>query len=155
MLWVIIQIAIFSALLLPSEDVDFTAPSWAEVPLVLIFIAGWLILLKAVYDLRRSLAVDPNPKKDGTLITDGIYSAIRHPMYLGVWLVFGSSILRSGSFMKVRLFILLLIFFVIKMWHEENLLLKKYPKYKKYKSSTGAFIPKLPIPLHKSTREKK
>ena len=143
MRWIVVQIVIFSTLLLPSESIDFVAPSWTATPLTLVFITGWAILLRAVYNLRKSLSIAPNPKKDGKLVTQGIYSVIRHPMYLGVWLVFGSSILRSGSFMKVRLFVLLVIFFLVKVWHEERLLLTAYPKYKQYKDKVGAFFPNL------------
>ncbi len=64
-------------------------------------------------------------------------------MYLAVWFIFGGGVLRSGSYVKVILFLALIVFFIIKTKHEEKLLIEKYPGYEKYKKQVGTYCPKI------------
>jgi protein-S-isoprenylcysteine O-methyltransferase Ste14 len=73
---------------------------------------------------------------EGDLITKGIYSKIRHPMYLGFicWLV-GFPLFNGGQFSLI-----LSIPFIINVlfWRylEEKELVKRFPGYNDYKKST-------------------
>lgn len=73
---------------------------------------------------------------DGDLITTGIYSTIRHPMYLGfiLWLV-GFPIYFGASFSMV---LSLLFIANILFWRhlEEKELEKRFPSYPDYKKTT-------------------
>lgn len=73
---------------------------------------------------------------DGDLITKGIYSKIRHPMYLGfiLWLI-GFPIFFGAIFS----FILSLLFMVnVLFWRylEEKELVERFPTYLDYKKTT-------------------
>lgn len=73
---------------------------------------------------------------DGDLITKGIYSKIRHPMYLGFicWLI-GFPVFFGGlySFILSFIFIANILFW---KYLEEKELVKRFPAYSDYKKST-------------------
>lgn len=143
MIWVIIQALLFAVLIFPSYTAHFNIPDWYSYIDRGLTVLGFLILLRAAYDLRKSLAVAPTPKENGQLQVRGIYGYIRHPMYLAVWLILGSGAIASGSYSKIAVFSLLVVFFIIKTRHEEKLLIDKYKDYNKYMKSVGAYLPRL------------
>jgi len=143
MIWVFVQAILFILLMFLPLDGQFVMSSWLNSFALFVSFSGLLILMKAIYDLRRSLSVAPAPSKNGKLQTKGIYKLIRHPMYLAVWFIFGGGVLRSGSYVKVILFLALIVFFIIKTKHEEKLLIEKYPGYEKYKKQVGTYCPKI------------
>lgn len=97
----------------------------------------------AIYNLRHSLSVAPQPIKKGQMEANCIYRYIRHPMYLSVFLVSIGIAINSGSYYKFIIVGLIIIFFRIKTEYEENLLIQKYPDYKKYAQETGRYLPRL------------
>ena len=143
MIWVLIQAILFAGILVLDVGRDFSAHPLLLMVALFATIDGFIILGLAVYNLRHSLSVAPAPNKNGRLQTKGIYSVVRHPMYVAVWLIMAASVINAGSWIKVGLFVLLVIFFVLKTRHEEKLLVKKYPSYKKYMETVGGFIPRI------------
>lgn len=109
----------------------------------LLFTIGVAIGLLGISGLRRSLSVFPTPTDTATLVTDGIYKYIRHPMYTGIILVAVAITLFKPSLLAIVLFTSLLIVLIIKSSYEEKLLLKKFPGYEQYKLRTGRFFIKL------------
>ena len=77
------------------------------------------------------------------LVTNGIYSKIRHPIYLG-WIF-----LNIGGFLLIQnltsLFISIIFtfFWYLEAKSEEKFMNKKFKKYKKYKQKTEMFFPRL------------
>lgn len=95
-----------------------------------LFLIGVIIFLTALFMIKTLETYD------GDLITKGIYSKIRHPMYLGfiLWLV--TAPIFFGS---VFSFILSLLFIGnVLFWRylEELELDKRFPEYKVYKTKT-------------------
>jgi protein-S-isoprenylcysteine O-methyltransferase Ste14 len=136
------QTVLFAVLLFVPAGSSIAIPDWIRVISLALSLLGAVILLRALFDLRHSLAVQPTPLADGKLQTCGMYALIRHPMYVAVWLIFGGIVLRSGSLLKAALFALLVVFFVFKARYEERLLQQKYQGYKDYMKRVGAFLPK-------------
>lgn len=103
---------------------------------------GFLILTLAILQLRNSLTAFPTPKDNSSLITNGLYQYVRHPIYTGILLaVFGYS-LYSTSYSRLSISISLTILFFIKTAYEEQQLTKKFPAYSEYAKKTGRFFPK-------------
>ena len=100
-----------------------------------------MIGLVAIYNLRHSLSIAPQPIKKGQLEAQGIYHYIRHPMYLSVFLVSIGIAVNSGSYAKFVIVALIIIFFRVKTGYEESMLRKKYPSYEKYMKNTGRYLP--------------
>ena len=84
-----------------------------------------------------------SPEKIKKLITGGIYSKIRHPIYLGrILLNLGFLIMFPIAPMILVATIFIIIWFFIAVY-EEKILIEKFGKrYKKYKERVPMFIPK-------------
>jgi len=97
---------------------------------LLLFLIGIIIFLTALFTIKTLESYE------GDLISNGIYSKIRHPMYLGfiLWLI-GFPIYFGSIFS----FILSFLFIAnISFWRhiEEIELEKRFPNYKDYKTKT-------------------
>ncbi len=111
---------------------------------------GWVLLILGLgtitagsISLGDNLTPLPKPRdRKHTLVTDGLYSYMRHPMYGGV--LIGSLGLAVGTDSATRLFLVLLLFFVMdrKADHEEKFLLEKYgSEYVDYQGKVKKLLP--------------
>ena len=104
---------------------------------------GILIVSIAIFQLKVSLTVFPSPKQNAVLVTNGLFSFSRHPIYSGVILFcFGYAIYQT-SYYKLIISSILLILFYFKTLYEERQLTLKFPNYYLYKVKVGRFFPKL------------
>ncbi len=85
----------------------------------------------------------PDPARGGQLITQGVYSRMRHPIYGGVLLTAFGIALMHGHIFVWALVAALYIFFYSKSRYEEAMLLHVYPEYATYLRRTGRFLPRL------------
>ena len=104
---------------------------------------GFLIVILGFGGLGKSLTANPVPLKQGQLITKGIYSRVRHPIYLGLVLATFGMTLSSGSQVKFLFWVLLVALFSVKIKFEEAMLLQTYPGYREYKDRVPGLIPNL------------
>ncbi len=97
---------------------------------ILLFLTGVIIFITALFTIKTF------ENYNGDLITKGIYSKIRHPMYLGfiLWSI-GLPIYYGAiySFILSFLFIANILFW---KYLEEIELKKRFPGYKDYKTNT-------------------
>jgi len=84
-----------------------------------------------------------HPDEVKKLIMGGIYSKIRHPIYLGrILLNVGFLIIIPILPMLIIAIAFILVWFLLALY-EETVLIKKFgKKYKKYKKKVPMFIPK-------------
>ncbi len=107
-----------------------------------------LILIGAVAGLAGKKALgknrrpSPEPRTDSSLVTTGIYSIIRHPMYLSL---IALGIGWSFIWMSMAALVASIVFAVFldrKARLEEELLCERFPvEYKEYMKKTWRFIP--------------
>jgi len=109
----------------------------------LMFTAGIAIMITAAIKLGRGLTATPEPSKRGQLITTGLYSIVRHPIYTGLLLVVFGITLRSRNILILLLAIAFSIFLHFKANWEEQRLEAVYSEYSAYKKTTGKLFPKL------------
>ena len=115
-------------------------PLWTLLGLLFVVVSGGLALA-AFRSLGRSFRVAPAPKQEATMVTQGIYGTLRHPMYTAiVSLAIGTFLLRSSWEVGVSAAALVL-FYLLKARYEEKLLLEHYPEYGKYRNRTRGVIP--------------
>ena len=101
---------------------------------------GVLALLK---NNLGNFNIRPDIKEDCTLITDGIYGYIRHPMYTSVLVsTLGLSILYLNK-VTLTIYAILLVNMLIKMFYEESLWKCHSDEYEVYKQNTSRLIPKI------------
>ncbi|NBO26387.1 MAG: isoprenylcysteine carboxylmethyltransferase family protein [Actinobacteria bacterium] len=109
-----------------------------------IVIAIGLILLFAGFrGLGKSLTANPVPNQDGVLVTKGIYSVVRHPIYLGLLIITFGLVVSSGVWGQIIVWVALAMLLVYKMRWEEVLLTAKYKDYAEYMTKVPAIIPGL------------
>ena len=105
---------------------------------------GALVLITSFIRLGKSLTANPVPKEDGQLVTSGLYSRVRHPIYFGLLLLAFGVVLDAGWWPQIVVALMLYLLLNIKAQFEESLLEKKYPDYKQYMLKTPRFFPRLP-----------
>ena len=98
----------------------------------LIIIALMLIIVSAK-ELGKSLSPMPRPKENSKLITSGIYSIFRHPMYYSLIIISFSLFIKSFSIYNLILSILLTFIITNKIKIEEEYLIRKFNNYTLYK----------------------
>jgi protein-S-isoprenylcysteine O-methyltransferase Ste14 len=110
--------------------------------LTLMAVAGAILLVSFVA-LGNSLTASPLPKQRGTLVTTGLYSYVRHPIYSGLLLLSLGVVLDAGWWPQAVVAIMLFLLLRIKAQFEETLLRKAYPRYAAYAAKTPMFFPRL------------
>jgi protein-S-isoprenylcysteine O-methyltransferase Ste14 len=108
----------------------------AEVPFAIRLIGLIIVAAGVVVFLTALFTIKTLESYEGDLITTGIYSKLRHPMYLGfILLLTGLPVFTESPY----LLILSVLFSAnILYWRslEENELDRRFPGYKSYKCST-------------------
>lgn len=109
---------------------------------LLFFILGGILNLLADKDFKRFNTTVKPFEYSTKLVTNGVFSISRNPMYLGMILfLFGESILLGslGPFLITIIFMLLIYFTFIKV--EEGMLLEKFnEEYADYKNKVRRWI---------------
>lgn len=114
---------------------------WSTVPVAVVVaaeavvLAGYLIfvvVIRANRFLSRTVEVDTGQK----VITTGPYAIVRHPMYVGVLLLYLFTPIALGSYWALIPFGLTGAAFPIRILNEENVLLRDLAGYGDYMKKT-------------------
>lgn len=141
-LFVLVQGVLLVALLLLPASSNVPSPVAAIGDIV--ELAGIIVLILSVYDLRKSLTALPAPTRNGQLQVRGLYRYVRHPMYVGVLTLSLGIAISGNTLLHYLLVAALYVLFTYKARYEEKLLIAKYPGYKSYMQRTPRFIPRIP-----------
>lgn len=99
------------------------------------------IALAAGAALGRTLTPSPIPKADGQLVTGGVFSLVRHPIYSGL-LVLGLGLVVIGaSVLHLLAWVALLAVLMTKSRFEERMLADQYADYRTYAARVGRLVP--------------
>jgi protein-S-isoprenylcysteine O-methyltransferase Ste14 len=91
--------------------------------------------------LGRNLSPFPKPIEGGSLVTNGVYGMVRHPIYTGLILgTLGWGLLMSSA-LGLLLAVVLFLFFDRKSRREEAWLMEAYPGYAEYRARVKKLIP--------------
>jgi len=136
---------IFAAPFLTSAWSGWAAP-WNRVGQIvgaLLIGAGGLLAVAGLLSLGNNLAAVPHPKDDATLIEQGPYKFVRHPIYSGIILGALGWGLFMNSWFTILLALLLFLFFDIKSRREEKALSAKFSAYPAYQQRVRKLLPYL------------
>lgn len=120
--------------LLPGFDYRF---QWSSVPLWLVMagtvvmIAGYVIFFLVLRQNSYASRVIEIQKKQ-KLIDTGLYSVVRHPMYLSTTLIYLSMPLVLGSYFAYIPMVLFVALMPIRILNEEKMLEKGLKGYRQY-----------------------
>ena len=116
-----------------------TAPIFTVIS-ALIMLAGSVFTAIALRFLGRSFSITPEARQ---LVTGGLYSVVRHPMYLGEMLGSAGLLLQALSPFTMIVFIAFCALQVKRMEYEEKVLQQVFPDYTLYRMKTARLIPKV------------
>lgn len=128
------SIVFVAAFLIPGLDMRY---GWSSVPLVVVIcadvvvLAGYLLII-AVFKQNRFASRTVEVATDQVVVTTGLYSRVRHPMYAGVCLLYGASPLALGSYWALFPIAFLPLLINIRMKNEEAVLREKLHGYAEY-----------------------
>ena len=129
---------LFIAPLIPQSRFDI---SYAlSIPIgITLFILGWIIIIFAFF----KIGVIPSLRKKSNLITSGIYSIIRHPIYSGTLIsVLGWNILFKSIISMIYFPLLCLLYIFATVLEEKGLIEEYSDEYVDYKKKvTKRLIP--------------
>lgn len=136
MSWVIVQLVLLIIFaLLPGSAMFWTSPGLGCIAI------GTLVIAWSSLRLGRSLTPFPTPVPGGRFTGTGPYRFVRHPMYLGVFLIAAGFADATHSVPRAALAVVLAVFFDAKARHEERALRDRYPAYASYANRTRKFLP--------------
>ena len=124
--------------LLPGFDKRL---GWSNIPVVVVIVADVLVLVSygmfflALRENRyasRIIEVEQEQK----VISSGPYAIVRHPMYVGVSLIYIFSPLALGSYWATIPSLLIIAFLVARIRNEESVLGRELKGYKEYMQKT-------------------
>ena len=109
---------------------------------ILIYPAVLLVIFGFILIYLSYLKIKSNFLSAGNITKTGIYSKTRHPMYLGLILLFISFPLFSPSLLVIIYSIALIIMLYWMAYYEEKHLIRRFgKKYLKYKEEVPMLIP--------------
>lgn len=113
---------------------------WALVGSLLL-IVSLFIFMKSKRNLAQAFYPYPEPKTGAPFITSGIYSRVRHPMYLAFLVGSLGLALIKQSLLLIVSTILLTLILNIKYRFEDRLLSARWEEAKEYQKSVPALFP--------------
>lgn len=145
--WVVLQlalllvIAVIGALALPAM-----LAAWPDgwpfiVQGVALIGIGGITALRGVRGLGSSLTALPHPRDDASLVEEGIYARLRHPIYAGIMGLGLGWALVTLSLPALAAATALVVVLDLKARREEMWLARRYPAYPAYRARTHRFIP--------------
>lgn len=106
----------------------------------LLMIAGWVPVLWGHIQLGWRTHM---PSVRDTLVRDGLYAHVRHPIYSGGVLIVAGLSLFKPTLTVVLASGLAIVFLVVQAFLEEVDLIQRLPGYKRYMEEVPPFIPRL------------
>ncbi len=111
-------------------------------------LAGIAIRRIARRDLGKHFSIALRTLDDHVLVTDGIYTHVRHPAYTGDLMFQLGLPLFFGSWRGLLVILLLIPPILLRIRLEERLLTAKFgARYQEYRERSGALLPRLRGPL--------
>jgi protein-S-isoprenylcysteine O-methyltransferase Ste14 len=123
---------------------DYTLPVWMGWLGIVLMACALIVFTRAHMDLKSNWSPSLEIFKDHTLVTNGIYGYIRHPMYASQWIWVVAQILLLWNWVAGPLDLLFFIpFYILRVRAEEKMMLEAFgDQYREYMKKTGAVIPK-------------
>ncbi|MEY3028754.1 MAG: hypothetical protein RL198_151 [Actinomycetota bacterium] len=106
-------------------------------------VIGVAIALVAGFGLGSSLTASPIPRARASLVTTGLYSRVRHPIYFGILLAGFGILLDAGYWPQLIILLMLWLVLKTKADFEESLLRQRFPDYAAYAQRTPQLIPRI------------
>lgn len=123
---------------------DYHLPPWMGWLGVFFLAAALYVFWRAHQDLRSNWTPTLEIFEGHTLVTNGIYGSIRHPMYLSQWLmVIAQLLLLQNWIAGLAGLVVFIPFYLLRVPAEEKMMAETFGgAYLEYMQKTGGVIPK-------------
>jgi len=135
---IVFSLIFLSGFILPGLDKRF---GWSDVSSVLVIIADAVIFLGyilvfSVFRQNSYASRIVEVEKDQKIITTGLYSIVRHPMYIGVIVMYVPTPLALGLYWGLIPMATIPLALMFRILNEEKVLRKDLPGYTEYCQKT-------------------
>ncbi|MCU0861439.1 MAG: protein-S-isoprenylcysteine O-methyltransferase [Methanomassiliicoccales archaeon] len=112
---------------------------------VLLMALSVYLLWRSHADLGTNFALTPHIKGHQSLVRDGVYRRIRHPMYTSLWLYgLATPLLIQNLAVGFMFLIVFALFYLERVPHEERMMREKFgDEYHHYSLETGRCLPRI------------
>jgi protein-S-isoprenylcysteine O-methyltransferase Ste14 len=123
---------------------DYALPDWLAWAGVLIMALSLLLFWRSHYDLKANWSSSVELYEGHTLITNGIYRHMRHPMYASQFVEGLAQLLLLQNWIAGPIGLLaFILFYLLRSRAEEQMMLAKFgDQYRVYMKTTGTIFPK-------------
>lgn len=124
---------------------DYWTPVWVVAPGAVAAAASIWLLWRAHADLGRNFSPYLELQDRHSLVMQGVYSHVRHPMYAAHWLwAVAQALLLPNWTAGPALLVTFLPLYLQRVPREEQMLLDRFGKeYRAYMGRTGRLLPRL------------
>lgn len=124
---------------------DYTLPTWTLGVGTLVMAAGLWLFWRAHADLGRNWSPSLELHREQTLVTQGVYQRVRHPMYSAIWLIaLAQPLLLHNWLAGFGSLVTFGLLYWLRVPAEERMMLQQFGRqYQRYIAMTGRVIPKL------------
>ena len=134
----ILSVFFIFTFLIPGFDQHF---GWSFVPTLIVILADILLFLGygmcfLVISQNRFASRTVETEQNQTVISNGLYAIVRHPMYLGIVLICVSLPLALGSYWAIIPAVLIIPVLAARIKSEESVLIKELEGYQEYLQKT-------------------
>ncbi|MEM1256731.1 MAG: protein-S-isoprenylcysteine O-methyltransferase [Cyanobacteria bacterium P01_H01_bin.21] len=124
---------------------NYSLPIWANVLGIATFAIALYLFWRSHRDLGQNWSPTLQVREEHTLITNGIYQAIRHPMYTAIWLwVIAQGLLLTNWIAGLAGVITFGTLYFFRVGNEEKMMLDQFgEQYQTYRQRTKRLVPYL------------
>lgn len=124
---------------------DYDLPSWLGVVGILLLLPALWLFWRSHVDLGRNWSPTLQIIEQHTLVTNGVYRTIRHPMYASQWLfVLAQILLLQNRIAGPANLLLFIPFYFLRVPQEEQMMIQQFgAAYQTYMARTGRVVPRL------------
>ncbi|MBE7385563.1 MAG: isoprenylcysteine carboxylmethyltransferase family protein [Leptolyngbya sp. SIO1E4] len=124
---------------------NYSLPVWANILGMLTFAIALWLFWRSHHDLGKNWSPTLQVREDHTLITQGIYQVIRHPMYTAIWLwAIAQGLLLANWIAGPSGVIAFGVLYFLRVGNEEKMMLEQFgDQYQAYMQKTKRLLPSL------------
>ncbi len=113
------------------------APLYIRIPIAIV-----ILTITGILARQGLTIVFAEVREEPDIIRKGVFSVVRHPVYLSAILFYLSLLAVSFSILAALIWVTIILFYIYLCKHEEELFIEKYGSdYKQYKKETPMLLP--------------
>lgn len=135
---IVFSLIFLSGFVIPGIDKRY---AWSDIPVGIVLLTDIIILsgytlIFFVFKQNSYASRVVEVEKNQQVITNGLYSFVRHPMYLGVLIMYIPTPVALGSYWGLIPMAAIPVALVLRILNEEKVLSENLPGYKEYCQKT-------------------